>query len=127
MEILENPMLSYNILYNLSPSNIRDTVNINNNLISAYNDDYFWAQYCKLNYFVTMNNNHSWIDIAFMAEHLLVEVMFESNLFPSFVFIQILILNIDDLVDFVQYISSTDFDEFLLHNHDDKNNRYISC
>lgn len=99
-----------NILYNLSPSSIKRISSLNKNLYSIYNNEYFWSQYCRNNYFViSKHDKHSWKQIVFFCESILIK-LFSKNIFPTDRSLQAIILIIGE------DILSTEFLEVFCEN-----------
>lgn len=95
MELFTNKRISYQIFFNLSPSNILDDSSLNKNTYAIYNDEYFWEQYCNKNYFVFEKNEaFTWQKIAFYCESVL-NVLFSNNVFPSYRILQTLFLKME--------------------------------
>lgn len=97
MEVFNNPILSYNILYNLKPSEILRNCSINRNISYICNDEYMWAEYCKRHYFINIKRDvFTWREIAIFSEKMLT-LLFKHKIYPSYRILQIYTLMVEEL------------------------------
>lgn len=101
MSVFNNPELSYRIFMNLTPENVLDNSKLGGIFKDIKHDEYFWQQYCNINYFVfEKHETDSWEEIALYC-YIILLTLFAKNKFPSFRFLQACILKrkSDELMD----------------------------